>query len=224
MWSVSSVATAPGSMTITRMSGWSSWRRASDQPFDAPLGRGVARVARASFASGDRRDVHEIAATVAELVEEHLGGGHRAEQVGLDHLPVLGALAGRERPEQHHAGVVDEDVRAAQLLLDALGGRDDGVAVGDVGLDGQRTVAELAGERPDAVGAAREERETVAVGGEGARGGLADPGGGAGDDRDAAGVLIGAQEVSPVVFVRGASVSVVDRAWAFVTLSTMFPG
>jgi hypothetical protein len=32
MWSGSSVATAPGSTTITRTSGCSSWRRASDQP------------------------------------------------------------------------------------------------------------------------------------------------------------------------------------------------
>jgi hypothetical protein len=30
MWSTSSVATAPGAMTITRTSGWSSWRSASD--------------------------------------------------------------------------------------------------------------------------------------------------------------------------------------------------
>jgi hypothetical protein len=32
MWSVSSVATAPGSMTMTRTPGWSSWRSDSDQP------------------------------------------------------------------------------------------------------------------------------------------------------------------------------------------------
>jgi hypothetical protein len=33
MWSVSSVATAPGSISITRMSGCSSRRNASDQSF-----------------------------------------------------------------------------------------------------------------------------------------------------------------------------------------------
>ena len=32
-WSVSSVATAPGSTTMTRMLGWSSRRSDSDQPF-----------------------------------------------------------------------------------------------------------------------------------------------------------------------------------------------
>ena len=33
LWSVSSVATAPGSIRVTRTAGWSSWRSASDQPF-----------------------------------------------------------------------------------------------------------------------------------------------------------------------------------------------
>jgi hypothetical protein len=37
MWSVSSVATAPGSMIITRTSGWSAWRSASDQPLSPHL-------------------------------------------------------------------------------------------------------------------------------------------------------------------------------------------
>lgn len=32
MWLVRSVATAPGSITVTRMFGWSSWRSDSDQP------------------------------------------------------------------------------------------------------------------------------------------------------------------------------------------------
>ena len=90
--------------------------------------------------------------------------------------------------EQHHAGVVDQDVGAAELVLDALGGGDERVAVGDVGLDGDRAVAELVGERLDAVGAAGQQRDAVAVGGQRAGGGLADARRGAGDDRDAAGV------------------------------------
>ena len=131
-------------------------------------------------------------AAVAELVEEDLGGGHRAEQVDLDHLVLLGALVGGERREQHDAGVVDQDVCAAELVLDALGGGDDRVAVGDVGLDGDRAVAELVGQRLDALGAARQQRDAVAVGGQRAGGGLADARRGAGDDRDAAGVGVGA--------------------------------
>ena len=89
----------------------------------APLRRGVGGVAGAGGAAGDRRDVDQVAAAVAELVEEDLGGGHRAEQVDLDHLALVGALVGGERREQHHAGVVDEDVGAAELVSDALGPR-----------------------------------------------------------------------------------------------------
>jgi hypothetical protein len=36
--------------------------------------------------------LNQVAAAAAELVEEHLGGGDRAEQVDLDHLAVVGAL------------------------------------------------------------------------------------------------------------------------------------
>ena len=80
-------------------------------------------------------------------------------------------------------------------LLDAVGRGDDRFAVGDVGLDGDRAVAELVGQRLDAVGAAREQRDAVAVGGQRAGGRLADARGGAGDDGDAA-VLIGAHAVT----------------------------
>ena len=51
---------------------------------------------------------------VLELVEEDLGGGDGAEQVDLDHLPVVVALVAVERAEQHDAGVVDQDVGVAE--------------------------------------------------------------------------------------------------------------
>jgi hypothetical protein len=139
-----------------------------------PLGRGVDRVSWARRAPRHRGEVHEVAAAVAELVEEHLGRGHGAQQVDLHHLAVLGLPVGGERCEQHDAGVVDEDVCAAQLVLHALGRGDDGVAVGDVGRDGDRAVAELVGERLDAVAAAGQQRERMAVGSQRAGGGLAD--------------------------------------------------
>jgi hypothetical protein len=78
---------------------------------------------------------------------------------------VLLALVGGEGRGQHDAGVVDEDVGPAEFLLHALGGGDERVAVRDVGLDGDRAVAELVGEGVDAVGAAGEQRDSVAVGG-----------------------------------------------------------
>jgi hypothetical protein len=132
------------------------------------FGRGVGGVAGASRTSGDRGDVDQVAAALAELVEEDLGRGHSAEQVDLDHLALLGALVGGERPEQHHAGVVDEHVDAPELIL-AAWRRRRRVAVGDVCLDGQCSVAELVGDRLDAVGAAGHQDDAVAVGGQCAR-------------------------------------------------------
>jgi hypothetical protein len=55
------------------------------------------RRCRPGGASGDRGDVDQVAAAVLELVEEHLGGGHRAEKVGLDHPAAVLALLGDER-------------------------------------------------------------------------------------------------------------------------------
>ena len=58
--------------------------------------------------------------------------------------------------------------------------------------DGDRAVTELVGQGLDAVGAASQQRDPMAVGGQGSGGCLADARGGAGDDRDAGGGLIGA--------------------------------
>ena len=80
-------------------------------------------------------------------------------------------------------------------MSNALGGGDERVAVGDVGLDRDRAVAEFVGERVDPVAAAGQQRDPVAVGGERAGCRLADAGGGAGDDRHAAGALISAHGV-----------------------------
>jgi hypothetical protein len=157
MWSVSSVATAPGSPT------------------------------------GHRGEVDQVATTVGdELIEEYLGGRDGAQQVGLDHPPVVvGELSG-ERAEQHYAGVVDKDVGAAEVVLDALRGGDDRVAVGDVRLDRDGSVAELVGQRLDAIQAPGQQRDAMAVGRQSAGGGLADTRRRAGDDRDAAGVVLSA--------------------------------
>jgi hypothetical protein len=65
---------------------------------------------------------------------------------------MLYALIGAERRGKHDAGVVDEDVRPAELLLDAVGRDDDRFAVGDVGLDGDRAASELFGQGLDPVG------------------------------------------------------------------------
>jgi hypothetical protein len=105
-------------------------------PVHAPFGGGVHAVALPGGASRDRGDVDDVAAAHFEVVEEHLGAGQRAEEVDLDHAPVVVPLVGAEWPEQHDPGVVDQDVGAAELLLHALGRGDDRRPVRDVGLDG----------------------------------------------------------------------------------------
>ena len=76
-------------------------------------------VAGAGGPSGDGGDVDQVSAAVAELVEEHFGCGHRAEQVELDHPSRLLTLPAAERAEEHHASVVDQDICATEVLLAA---------------------------------------------------------------------------------------------------------
>jgi len=91
---------------------------------------------------------------------------------------VVVALVTVEGTEQHDAGVIDQHVRAAEFLAHAFGGRDDAVAIGDVGLDGDGAVAEVVGKGSDAVKATREEGNAVAVRRECMGGCFADAGGG----------------------------------------------
>src|SRR6185437_11914918 len=149
-----------------------------------PLGRCVDAVAGPGGSPGDRRDVDDVAAAVLELVEEHLGGGDRTEQVDLDHLPVVRTLTGVERTEQHDAGIVDQDTGCAQLLADAVGGGNDAVAIGDVRFDGDGPVAQFVRERGDAIEPAGQQGDAVAVCCQGAGGCRADAGRCAGDDGD----------------------------------------
>ena len=72
-----------------------------------------------------RRQVDQVAAAVDELVEEDLGDSDGAEQVGLDHAPVIVVCLVVEGGEQHDAGVVDQDIGTAELGLDPVGGLDD---------------------------------------------------------------------------------------------------
>jgi hypothetical protein len=89
--------------------------------------------------------------------------------------PLFALIRGEGR-RQHDAGVVDEDIRAAELPLHALGGGDDRLAIRDIRLDGDRAVAELVRKGLETVRAAGEQRDPVAVGGQSTGGRLADAG------------------------------------------------
>ncbi len=97
---------------------------------------------------------------------------------------------GVEGREEHDAGVIDQDVGAAQLGLDAISSRGQGVIVGDIGLDGNCAIAQFIGKSPDPVGASREQGEPEAAGGQGMRCSFADAGGSARDDCDTASGLV----------------------------------
>jgi hypothetical protein len=82
----------------------------------------------------------------------------------------------------------------AKLALHPRGRRDKRGPVGNVGLDRQRTLPELVRERLDALGAAREQSDTVPVSDQRPSARLADPRGRAGDDchTAAAAAVVGA--------------------------------
>ena len=82
-----------------------------------------------------------------------------AEDVDVDHRAPVVALLGEQRPEQHHAGVVDEDVEAAQLVLRALDERARLLLLADVRLDRERAVTDLLDKRVEAILAAGAERD-----------------------------------------------------------------
>jgi len=93
-------------------------------------------------------------------------------------------LIGREGTEEHHSRVVDQDVGAAKLALHPLGRSDHRPAIGDIRLDRNRVLAELGGQRLDAIDTPGEQSDAVAVTGQSSRGRLANARRGTGDDRD----------------------------------------
>ncbi len=116
-----------------------------------------------------------------------MGGVDQALEVEVDHpVPLLGGRV-LDRAEQHLAGVVDDDVEAAQLVDGAVDRGDRLLLVGDVGLDRQRGVtgaADLGGQPLQPFEPARRHRDFGPLGGQRPRGRLADATAGAGDQRN----------------------------------------
>jgi len=150
--------------------------------------------------AGDRADVDDV----GDLARALLGGVQQmrkgcprgveqALQVDRDHpVPVVGGRV-EDRPEQHHAGVVDQDVQSPELGHGSLDGGLGLPWVGDVGRDGQRGAAgplDVVDDGRETVLAARYERDRCALGGELSGGGLADAAAGAGDEDDFVGDVV----------------------------------
>jgi hypothetical protein len=81
------------------------------------------------------------------------------KRLTLTNLLLLLALLGRKGAQKHDAGVVDEDVRASELVMDPLGRGNQRVAVGDIRLDGDSAIAQLLSERIDPIHPPRQQRD-----------------------------------------------------------------
>ena len=116
-----------------------------------------------------------------QVVDEHAAGADEAADVDVDHLLPLGDLGLLERGAEHHAGVRDDEVDAAELGADGVGDALDVVRVGDVGGDGEDAFEGL-----EAIGAAGDGGDPRALVREPLRGRGSDAAAGSGDDGDAA--------------------------------------
>ena len=108
--------------------------------------------------------------------QRRVGAVEEAEQVDVDHPPPLLGVGALDRAQQHHAGVVDEDVEAAHLLGGVLDEGARGGLVADVDLErvGLPPSASIClRQLVEAVLAARSERHRGALGGQ--RGAVAAP-------------------------------------------------
>ena len=137
----------------------------------------------------DRADVDEIGhppglalGSGQQVGEGGVGDVQQALEVERDHAIPLLDRGVHDLAEQHHAGVVDDDVESSELLRGALDGGDRLLALGDVDLDGE--AADLRRQRIQTVLAARGDRHRRPLCRERARRRLADPAAGARDERN----------------------------------------
>ena len=140
-----SVEKPPGSMSVTLMpkpaTSWASaWLKPSSAHFDAwymPM-FGNARD------PADRGHLQDVArALLAQERQRGLGHPERAEQVGLDLVAGVGLAELLDHAELPVAGVVDDDVEPAEVLVRLRDGGEVGRAVGDVERERQHRVAVL---------------------------------------------------------------------------------
>lgn len=156
------------------------------------LGAAVNGAGGPDLEPADGGDVDDVSGFAALHVGEHSGDAvEDTADVDVDHLVPFVDLKFVQGGEGHDAGVVDEDVDAAEFFEGEVG---EGLGVFEVG-DVQRAVfdeaaggANFFGELFESVGATRSEKNLMALGGEMAGGGFADAAGGTGDKDDFGGV------------------------------------
>ena len=103
------------------------------------------------------------AALLAQERQRRLRHPQRAEQVGLDLIASLGLAELLDHPELAVAGVVDDDVEAAEVLVRAAHRGERRVAVGHVERHGQHRVAVLRAEVVERAGVSRRRGDPVAA-------------------------------------------------------------
>ena len=178
----------PGLMELTRIFfGAELLGEHAGDGIDRALGAGVDRAVRRRHAADDGADVDDAGA-FAEVLDRGLRGEQEAEDVDVEHLVEVFFGDGLDGRELVDAGVVDEDVEAAEVLD---GGVDDALGLGglgDVAADGDGLAAGGGDGGDDGVGAGLAggvvDDDGGAFGGERFGDGGADALGCAGDDCD----------------------------------------
>ncbi|MOA32796.1 hypothetical protein D3C78_1540450 [compost metagenome] len=88
------------------------------EPVHAGLGAAVGGMPGVGAQAFDRADIDDTAATLAQLRQQGLGQEHRGTHVDGHHaVPVILAHL-VQRQLEHESGIVDQDVGAAESLLD----------------------------------------------------------------------------------------------------------
>ena len=128
----------------------------SGQIYEPALGSAVSGAVREGTGTGDRGNIHHLTATgFAELGDRPLHQEKRALEVEIElFVPqLLGCLHNRYRPK--HTGIVDQNIKAAELGDHRIDQTIDIIELGDIGLERFRGAALRLDRRDDGIGPLR---------------------------------------------------------------------
>jgi hypothetical protein len=153
------------------------------EPDERELRGAVAAEGRDAATPGERGDVDDRPVALgAHQRDDLLHHEERAEEVHAQHALQVGGVDVRDGARQEDAGVVHDDVEAAELGDDPADARGDLRTLRDVGRQDERRAAGLARDRLELRSSTRGERDAGAGGGERDRRGATDTARGAGDE------------------------------------------